>query len=549
MIYRYYLFLLLIIYPALSFSQSKTHFDSNFSAIMEFPPPEANLDRDFLLPYQQPLNDKNCTTFTTTNYGADYNKSIPKSDSLSYRDYIFRNNGDMFHFNSFKGNIYPLFGGEIGNDSYASKKVFDYFGGLHTDGIIGNKFSYSANYIGGYLNGPSYLDSIIKTTRVIPGLGYAYPHGTTVTGYSYQYWDGYISYYPNNIFNFQLGQGKQFWGDGYRSLLLSDASNSYPYFKITTNIWHIQYTNLYTIMQDVEPTGTGTNFPLKYIAAHFLSWNISKRLNCSLFEVVIWHGNEGDSSYRSFDPSYLNPIIFYRPIEFSLGSPDNELVGATFKLKVARNGQFYGQVLIDDFTLHNTLSHDGFWASKQGLQFGFKEFNLFHAKNISFQTEIDYVRPYTYSESTPNDNYSNYGQPLADPMGANFIESASFLTWFYKNLIIQGSLDVYRVGLDPSTGKLDPNTGQYFDYGQNIFRSYDLVDFQSNIYGNYAGQGVSTYLGTAGLRFAYIISPKMHLKAELGINDRYEKEGTTTTNSPYIYFGVKTSLGNLYSDF
>jgi len=539
MMYKYYLLLLLFIHPVLSFSQSKAHTDSSYFNGLKFPQPECNLDRDFLLPYQQQLNSKDYSIFTTTNYGADYNKCIKKSDSLAYHDYIFKNNEDMIHINSYKANIYPLFSGDVGYDKYASKGALDYFGGLHTDGNIDNKFSYSVNYIGGYLNGPSYLDSIIKNDRVVAGLGTAYVHGSPAAGYSYQYLDGYVSYSLNNIFNFQVGKGKQFLGDGYRSLLLSDASNSYPYFKITTTIWHIQYINLYTILQDIEPSGiTG----VKYAAFHFLSWNISKRLNCSLFEAVIFHGNEGDTSYRSFDPSYLNPVIFYRPVEFSLGSPDNELVGATAKLKVATNGQFYGQILIDDFTLRNTLSHDGFWGNKQGLQFGFKEFNLFGAKNLSFQTEIDYVRPYTYSESTPDDNYSNAGQPLGDPMGANFIESASFLTLFYKNLIIQGNLLVYHVGLDPTTGK-------YFDFGQNIFMSYDLVDFQGNTFGNYVGQGISTNLGIAGIRFAYIVSPKMGMKVELGFNDRYEKEGTTTVNSPYIYVGIKTSLGNLYSDF
>lgn len=541
--YHTFLFLLAITQPFGLLAQTKAYSDSTSKALSSnlFSPPEVNLDRDFLLPYQQPLNSKNCSIFTTINFGADYNKSINKSDSLSFHDYIFKYNTNMVNIGSFKGNIYPIFSGDYGYDKYASKSAYDYFGGIHTDGAIGNKFSYSFNYIGGYLNGPSYLDSIIKNNRVVPGLGYAYPHGTPATAYSYQYWDGYVSYYLNDIFNFQIGKGKQFIGDGYRSLLLSDASNSYPYFKITTTVWHIQYVNLFTVMQDIEPSGIGTNFPLKYVAFHSLSWNISKRLTGSLFEAVVWHGSEGDTLYRNFEPYYLNPIIFYRPLEFSLGSPDNEVIGGTFKLKIATNGQLYGQVLIDDFTLHNSLAHNGFWGNKQGLQLGFKIFNLFNLKNISWQSEVDYVRPYTYSESTPNDNYSNYGQPLADPMGANFIESASFLTYFYKNLIIQGSFVFYHVGFDP----IKP----YFDYGQNIFVSYDLVDFQSNIYNNWVAQGISTYLGTAGIRFAYIISPKMHMKAELGINDRYEKEGTTTISSPYIYFGIKTSLGNLYSDF
>jgi len=377
----------------------------------------------------------------------------------------------------------------------------------------------------------------------VPGMGYAY--GNLQKGYSYQYWDGFVSYYLNNIFNFQVGKGKQFWGDGYRSLILSDVSNSYPYLKITTTLWHIQYTNLYTVMQDIEPNSTASkNFPIKYGTFHFLTWNVSKRINLSLFEAVIGAGDHGNYS-RGFDPNYLNPVIFYRPIEFSIGSPDNELVGGTFKIKIAKNNVFYGQVLLDEFVLHNVIAHNGWWGNKQGIQAGVKLFNLFGTKGLSFQTEVDYVRPYTYSEGAPQDNYSNAGQPLGDPMGANFVESVSFLTWFHKNLIIQGNLEVYHFGLDPAG--IDPATKTAYDYGQNIFISYD--DRVSE-YCNYVAQGTSSYLAIIGLRGAYIISPKMGLKAELGMTERLEKEGIgKTTSSPYIYFGIKTSLGNLYNDF
>ncbi len=542
MMHKYYLFLFLFIQALPSFSQSKTKHDSvpyepnalqTVKGVQVYALPENNLDRDFALPYQQVLNDKNCPIYSTTNIGVKY-----KTDSISYHDYIFKNNGDMFKSGSFRGNVYPLFSGD-----YGPAGQHDYYAGLHTDGSTSNgKFSYSVNYISGYLNGPSYLDSIIKSDRVVPGMGYAY--GNAKSGYSYQYWDGYVSYQLNNIFNFELGKGKQFWGDGYRSLLLSDVSSSYPYLKITTNVWHIQYTNLFTVMQDVEPNAKTTtkNFPIKYGSFHFLTWNASKRFNFSLFEAVIWHGNDNAlGTFRGFEPDYLNPVIFYRPVEFSLGSPDNELVGGTFKIKASKNGQFYGQVLIDDFVVHNTLTHNGYWTNKQGLQFGFKEFNLFNTMNLTFQTEINYVRPYTYSESNPAQNYSNYGQPLGDPMGANFIESASFLTWFSKNFIVQGSLLLYKVGYDTANSK--------FDWGQNMFISYDAINNQPNQYGNYVGQGVGTYYAIVGLRFAYIISPKMHVKAELGMSERLEKQGPTYTSSPYIYIGIKTSLGNLYNDF
>jgi len=534
---RYYSILLFLIPVFYSFGQSAKKRDSINIPVNTYPQPTTNLDRDFLLPYQQLLNDKYCPVATTTNYGANYNNSLKGADTVAYHDYIFNNNKDMFKAGDFRANVYPLFGGDYGDAG-----IHDYYGGVHTDGAIGKKFSYSVNYIGGFLNGPSYLDSIIKYDKVVPGMGMA--HGSPQKGYTYQYWDGFVSYNLNSIFNFEAGKGKQFWGDGYRSLLLSDVTNSYPYFKITTTIWHLQYTIMYTAMQNITPLGTPlsryANAPTKYGAFHILNWNASKRLNFSLFEAVIWHGDEG-GSYRSFDVNYLNPVIFYRPVEFSLGSPDNELVGGTFKIKVARNGQFYGQVLIDDFTIKNTLKHDGFWANKQGLQFGFKEFNLFNAKNLSFQTEIDYVRPYTYTEADPSQNYSNYGQPLGDPMGANFIESASFLTWFNKNLLIQGSLMVYRVGYDTANST--------FDWGQNIFTSYNYIEKQYNQFGNKVGQGITTYYGIVGLRVAYIISPKMHLKVEAGASERLEKQGPQYISSPYVYIGIKTSLGNLYNDF
>ena len=48
----------------------------------------------------------------------------------------------------------------------------------------------------------------------------------------------------------------------------------------------------------------------KYIASHYLSYNITKRLNIGLFESVIWE-NDGDG----FNLTYMNPIIFYQSIQ------------------------------------------------------------------------------------------------------------------------------------------------------------------------------------------------------------------------------------------
>ena len=98
----------------------------------------------------------------------------------------------------------------------------------------------------------------------MPTYGQAY--GNNKSGYSFIDYTGYVSYSPNNnkIFNFQVGRDKHFIGDGYRSLLLSDNAPAYPFFKINTNIWRLQYNVWYTWMNDVtQANGLQKNFKNK----------------------------------------------------------------------------------------------------------------------------------------------------------------------------------------------------------------------------------------------------------------------------------------------
>ncbi len=494
------------------------------------------LDRDFLLLYQSAFNDKNCTQFTSVlPYDKEKTeKNIHVDSNNKYKDLIFKKKDHLISSGKLVATIYPLAGGSGGYDLYGKAATYDYSAGLHIDGKIGSKFSFSANYIGGDINGPSFMDSIIKRYKVVPGMGFAY--GSPASGYSYQYWDGYISYNLDSHFNIQVGKGKQFWGDGYRSLFMSDVSNSYPYFKITATIWKIQYVSMFTVMQDAtNPSGLVSDRHTKYGSFHYLTWNASKRCNFSLFEAITYDGDSGQY-VRGPDPGYLNPIIFYQPVNYNIGDPDKSHLGGAFKIKVAKNEQFYGQVVIDEFKLQQVEHHTGWWGNKQGAQVGFKAFNMFKVKNLSFQTELNYVRPFTYTARDPLQNYSSFNQPLGDPEGANFIESASFLTWYNKNMLIQGSLVGYHYGGDLGAS----------DYGENIFIIYTRHQYE---FGNRVGQGVSIYLGTLGLKTDFIISPKMNLKAELALYECYDRIGDVSISEPYITFGIKTSLGNLYSDF
>ena len=414
--------------------------------------------------------------------------------------------------------------------------------------IISPKLYYSLNFSAAYASFPTYLDTFIKQTGVIPGMGRGYGSDKT---YSSQYFAGYLSYSPNKIFNFQAGKDKNFFGDGYRSLFLSDVSAPYPFLKITTNVWKLKYVSLFAALEDVTNTShLKKDFLHKYGTFHYLSWNVSKRLNFALFESIIWQGTD-NNRFRNFDVNYLNPVIFFRPVEYSLGSSDNAFLGGSFKIKVGEKyrQQFYGQLILDEFLLREVLAvfkklahpfdhtiQYGWWANKQGVQLGFKNFDLFGAKDLTFQTEINAVRPYTYSHGSVQQNYAHYNQPLAHPLGANFTESVSFLTYTHKKWLFETEF-LYAIYGKDKAGK---------NYGQNIFESYST---HPNEYGNKFFQGLKTDLTYTKLKIGYYILPSSNMLAEVGFAVRQEKNSVSSLSSNFVFIGIKIDILNRYSDF
>ena len=403
---------------------------------------------------------------------------------------------------------------------------------------IGTKFSMNLKALAGQSTYPDYMQSIIQASNVVPGIGYAYRANKDSLNpkYAYQYYSGYLSYSPNKIFNFQVGKDKQFFGDGYRSLFLSDVAAPYPFLKITTRIWHLTYINLYTMMKDAtNPSGLKKDWLNKYATFHYLGWNATRRIQIGLFESITWQGSDSNR-YRGYDVNYLNPILFFRPAEYSLGSSDNAFAGFSFKIKLFKKQQLYGQLLLDEFLLKEIKAQNGWWANKYGLQGGFKSFDLFRIKRLNFQTEVNYVRPYTYSHGSVQQNFGHMNQPLAHPLGANFIESATFLNYRHKRFFIEAKC-VYTIYGADSLGT---------DYGKNIFISYNKRPAD---YGNTTTQGIKTNLINASLRVAYMLDTKMNLKIELGVAERIEQTSVKTSQMPLVFLGIRTDLSTLYSDF
>ena len=434
---------------------------------------------------------------------------------------------------------HPVIDLEAGMDLLTFKPVISTIGGMHLKTNINNDFTFAATIYGGKSAFPFFLDTTLARQKIIPASGQAY--GSNNSGYSFFDYTGYVSYSPQNnkIFNFQVGRDKHFIGDGYRSVLLSDYGPAYPYFRINTNIWRIQYNVWYSIMNDVsDANGRQKSFSNKYGTFHYLSYNVTKGFNIGLFENIVWRGTDTNQA-RTFEINYLNPIIFFRPQEYSVGSPDNSFLGLNLNLTLFKTFKLYGQLGLDEFLLKEIRAGNGWWANKQAWQLGAKYINAFGIKGLKLQAEYNQVRPYTYTHGLVSQNYSHYGKPLAHPLGANFVELLGFVNYRKHKSEFSWQGMYTLVGMDSS--------GSKYSVGQNIFLSYNS---RASDFGNRTTQGVKTTLLQSHIKYTWYILPDMNMRLELGYIQRSEKNkmGYLLEN-PFIYIGFKTSFWNVYRDF
>ena len=327
--------------------------------------------------------------------------------------------------------------------------------GVTLRGMIGKKVGFSAYMTENQERGPTYFKEAVGTLRAVPGVGFYKAFKTQ--GVDYFDARGYVTFNAAKYIDFQLGYDKNFIGNGYRSLFLSDWGNSYLFAKINTRIWKFNYQNIFMELMPQFTKKGDSLLPRKYAAMHHLSMNVTKWLNIGLFEGVVF------GRKNHFDFQYLNPVIFYRHIEGTVGSPDNAVAGLDFKANIAHRLQFYGQFLLDEFKLDKIKENDGWWGNKYGIQVGGKYIDAFGVNNLDIQGEINRVRPFTYSHYDTVANYTHYNQPLAHPLGSNFTELVGIINYQPSpKWYIYARAMYYQKGLD-STG---------FNAGGNIFRNY-----------------------------------------------------------------------------
>ena len=245
------------------------------------------------------------------------------------------------------------------------------------------------------------------------------------TTYDYLLATGVLGFRAEH-FEVRLGRDRNAWGSGRTSLLLSDYAPVYDQLQLRTSFWRIQYTNLFTQMEDLTPLPARYGdqpIPRKYGAFHRLALALPGRVELGLFESVIFAPDATGSARNDFDLSYLNPIVFYRAVERDRGSPDNVLLGLDL-LWAARPGlQLYTEFMLDELVVSEL--GDATWRNKWGWLAGAHLVN-WPLEDLSLRLEYARLRPFLYSHRTGTTSYTHYNDVLGHPAGPNAQDVALF---------------------------------------------------------------------------------------------------------------------------
>lgn len=338
---------------------------------------------------------------------------------------FYKNEIDFFQVDEedFTLRINPVWQFQVGNDPAVDNLLFINSRGLDVRGTIDKRVSFHTRFLENQIEHPYYIKRIADTTGIVPYEGFWKEYNETTTDFLRAF--GSVSINVSPHISAQLGYGRQFIGNGIRSLLLSDYANSYPYVKIDSEIWKIRYTNLFaTLIADAFIYDQGTlgasRYPKKFMSAHYLDWAVTSNFHIGLFESIIF-GQPDSVASRQFQLEYLNPIIFYRTVEQQDGSAANALLGATFQWNIKKRYMLYGQFLLDELIVSELTAGNSWWGNKYSYQLGLQGYDLL-TENLDLKVEYNMSRPYTYSHQDFYTSYTHYRHPLAHPMGANFRE-------------------------------------------------------------------------------------------------------------------------------
>jgi len=372
---------------------------------------------------------------------------------------------------------------------------------------------------------PSWVKNYAEYTGAVPGEGFWKEYNSD--GYSYFSALGHVNFNLTKNIQAQVGHDRNFVGEGYRSLILSDFSNPYMFVKLNVNIWKFQWTNIWTQMTaDVDYNRgrpTDGRYPQKYYSFHRLALNIGKNLNIGFSESVMTD---------KINFNYFNPLVFFRWVEQSIGTPDKVIIAFDGKWNLYPGMQLYGQFALDEFVFSEFFGVDGKKSkrNKYGVQLGYKYINAFKISNLDLQLEYNSARPYTYQEKHDHQSYSNWRTPLTHPLGANFREYIGIVRYQPIPKLQLTLLSMYQYYGD------DPDA--VTNWGKDVLKNR-LEGSPTGLFGNEIGQGILNQVVQTNLNASYMLRHNFYIDATHTFRRRTTEDVDSPETKQFFQMGIR----------
>ena len=494
--------ILLCIYANISISQNK-NLPIEYSYRQKF---ISNIKHSSL----KPLNEKQ----------HDITYSFVFSDTIHHENYFYKklyqesfiqiNEGDVFL------SIDPLFNFSIGNKNQNyDYRYFENVRGLRVIGDLGANFSFETRIYENQFFYPEYINEIASERGVALGVGRS--KGFKNYGHDAALASGYISFSPSNELNIQFGHGRHFFGNGYRSLLLSDYAPDYPYLSAQINFLDglIAYKSVSAWMHSLDrrPVTSSSEALFKQKGALFnmLSIQPNDKIEISFFEGSIHETYEDSLGSISPNFSRYTPIFGVSSL-MNTSRTTNIIYGINFSISPIKLLNIYSQFMLNS-------------ESKSGMQFGVKVLPDFKKIYSYLLLEYNFTEAFAYSMDSINylQTYSHNAHELAHPLGSGFNEFI-FKSYFEYNR--------FYVDLQFSAVR-----NQYNSDLSSLSSIFALSDITPVSYNERSWNYQATELGY-----------KLNVKTKMKIYTRFSYRATDLNNEYYLFFGFSTFLNNKYYD-
>ncbi len=437
-----------------------------------------------------------------------------------------------------------------GHDSQTGNSTFINTRGVEIRGMIDKKIGFYT-YIGeNQTRLPGYVSdySNVYGYYAVPHQGFWKPYKTG--GVDYLEARAYIDFNISKHIWMQFGNDRTNIGNGFRSLIFSDFSPPSLFLRANLKIWKLNYFFQLSKMTANVPASAGgssgnNHYPEKFMAFHHVSINIGKKFNLGLFESVIFSPQDSING-GTFELNYLNPVIFYRAIEQQNGSSDNVVLGLDWKWLVAKRISFYGQFVLDEFVLNNLKAGNGWWANKFALQGGLKYIDVAGIQNLDLQLEGNIVRPYTYTHANQFTSYTNFMQPIAHPLGANFYELAAIVRYQpIPKLNLTLKTFAAKTGRDESAQAIAAGAA-YLNWGGDINKSYNT---RQQDYDNKIGQGYDNTIVYSDILVSYMLKHNFFIELKQTFRNSKSPNPVFNNNASVSSLALRWNIASRSYDF